>query len=194
MVVRASVAVPVALQPSGGLANFPGSLMGVLSYVRQVWLDTDWYTKAVAIYEKNPRGVERPAYDRTEAALAEALEDHALILIPANTVLQLRRALGLADRWKVNAVIYGGQQGYEVANEIATKKLPVLVNLQWPEKPKDADPDAEPSLRTLRFRDRAPGSPAAFAKAGVKFAFYSGGISAPKEILKEIGRASCRER
>jgi len=189
MVVRATVAVPVALQPSGGFANFPGSLMGVLSYVRQVWLDTDWYTKAVAIYDKNPRGVERPVYDRAEAALAEALEDRALVLISANTALQLRRGLGLADRWKVNAVLYGGQQGYEAANEIAAKKLPVLVNLQWPEKPKDADPDAEPSLRTLHFRDRAPSTPAAFAKAGVKFAFYSGGISAPKDILKAVKKS-----
>ena len=77
----------------------------------------------------------------------------------------------------------------EAANEIAAKKLPVLVNLQWPEKPKDADPNAEPSLRTLRFRDRAPSTPAAFAKAGVKFAFYSGGISAPKEILKAVKKS-----
>src|SRR5207245_5837361 len=189
MVVRATVAVPVALQPSGGFANFPGSLMGVLSYVRQVWVDTDWHTQAAAIYEENPRGVERPAYDRTEAALAEALEERALVLIPANTALQLRRGLGLADHGKVNDVRYGGQQGYEAANEIAAKKLPVLVNLQWPEKPKDADPDAEPSLRTLHFRDRAPSTPAAFAKAGVKFAFYSGGISAPKEILKAVKKS-----
>ena len=39
-------------------------------------------------------------------------------------------------------------------------------------------------LRTLRFRDRAPSTPAALGKAGVKFAFYSGGIAAPKDILK----------
>jgi hypothetical protein len=60
----------------------------------------------------------------------------------------------------------------------------VLVNLKWPEAEKDADPEDRPSLRTLRFRDRAPSSPAALAKAGVKFAFYSGGITAPKDALK----------
>jgi len=84
----------------------------------------------------------------------------------------------------VKAGIYGGQMGYKVAPEIAAKKLPVLVNLKWPEAEKDADPEAKPSLRTLRFRDRAPSTPAALAKAGVKFAFYSGGIAAPKDILK----------
>jgi len=184
MVVRTPVAVPVSLQPAGGFGSFPGSLMGSLAYVRQVWLDTDWSTRAQAIYEKNPRGVARPRFDRTEEALAEALEDHALVLIPANNATQIRRALELADRWHVNGVLYGGQMSYEVASEIAAKKLPVLIDLKWPETDKDADPDEVPSLKTLRFRDRAPSSPAALSKAGVKFAFYSGAITAPKDILK----------
>jgi hypothetical protein len=184
MVVKSPVAVPISLQPVGNFSSFPGSLMGSLAYVRQIWLDTEWSTKSQAIYEKNPRGVARPRYDRTDEALADALEDHALVLIPANNATQIRRAFDLADRWHVNAVLYGGQMSYEVANEIATKKLPVLVDLKWPEADKDADPDEVPSLNTLRFRDRAPSSPAALAKAGVKFAFYSGAITAPKDMLK----------
>src|ERR1700730_11240297 len=184
MVVKSPVAVPVSLQTVGNFASFPGSLMGSLAYVRQVWLDTDWSTKAQAIYEKNPRGMARPRYDRTEEALADALEDHALVLIPANNSTQIRRALDLAERWHVNGVLYGGQMSYEVANEIATKKLPVLVDLKWPEAEKDADPDDVPSLSTLRFRERQRLSPAALAKAGVKFAFYSGAITAPKDMLK----------
>ena len=55
---------------------------------------------------------------------------------------------------------------YEVADEIAAKKIPVLVDLKWPEAEKDVDPDDVPSLSTLRFRERAPSSPAALAKAG----------------------------
>jgi imidazolonepropionase-like amidohydrolase len=190
LIVKSPVAIPVSVQPSGGFGSgFPDSLMGGLSYVRQVWLDTEWSTKAEAIYEKNPRGVERPRYDHTEAALADALEDHALVLIPANNSVQIRRALELADRWKVRGVLYGGQMAYETAPEIATKKLPVLVNLKWPEGEKDADPEDKPSLRTLRFRDRAPSAPPALAKAGVKFAFYSGGIAAPKDILKAVKKS-----
>jgi imidazolonepropionase-like amidohydrolase len=184
MVVKTPVAVPVSLQPAGGFGSFPGSLMGSLAYVRQVWLDTDWSTRAQAIYEKNPRGVARPRFDRTEEALADALEDHALVLVPANNATQIRRAFDLIDRWHVNGALYGGQMSYEVASEIAAKKLPVLVDLKWPEADKDADPDEVPSLKTLRFRDRAPSSPAALSKAGVKFAFYSGAITAPKDILK----------
>jgi imidazolonepropionase-like amidohydrolase len=189
LVVKAPVAIPVSLQPSGGFGNFPGSLMGTVAYLRQVWLDVDWAAKADAIYQKNPRGVARLRFDRTNAVLAKALEDHAVVLIPANNTTQIRRAFEFADRWHVNAVLYGGQMSYEVAGEIAAKKFSVLVDLKWPEAEKDADPDEVPSLETLRFRDRAPSSPGALAKAGVKFAFYSGAITAPKDILKAVKKS-----
>jgi hypothetical protein len=190
LVVKSPVAIPVSLQLSGGFGGgFPDSLMGALAYVHQVWLDTDWSIHAQALYERSPRGVERPRYDRTETALANAIEDHALVLIPANNSVQLRRALGLVELWQVKGVLYGGQMAYEVAPEIAAKKLSVLVNLKWPEGEKDADPDDKPSLRTLQFRDRASSSPGALAKVGVKFAFYSGGITTPKDIVKAVKKS-----
>ena len=189
LVVKSPVAVPVSLQAPGGFRSYPGSLMGAVAFVRQVWLDTNWDTQASATYEKNPRGVERPKYDRTGAALAEALGKHAVVLLPGNNTVQIRRALRLAQEWKLNAVIYGGQMGYELAPEIAAAKTSVLIDLKWPEAEKDADPDEIPSLRELRLRDRAPSSPAALERAGVKFAFYSGGITAPKDLLPAVKKA-----
>jgi imidazolonepropionase-like amidohydrolase len=190
LVVKSPVAIPATLKPLGGFASgFPDSLMGVLGYEHQVWLDTAWLTKAEAAYEKNPKGIARPRYDRTSAALANALEDNALVLIPGNSAMDIRRALALSDRWKVDEVIYGGQAGYEIADEIAARKISVLVDLKWPAAEKDSDPDDTPSLRTLRFRDRAPSTPAAFIKAGVKFAFYSGATTDPKELLKAVKKS-----
>jgi hypothetical protein len=190
LVVKSPVAIPVSIRPISGFGSgFPDSLMGVLGYEHQVWLDTEWLTRAEAAYEKNPKGITRPRYDRTSAALADALEDHALVLLSGNTALDLRRALELTDRWKVNTAIYGGQAGYELALEIGAKKVAVLVDLKWPEKDKDGDPEDLGSLRTLRFRDRAPSTPAAFTKAGVKFAFYSGAITNPKDILKAVKKS-----
>jgi hypothetical protein len=190
LVVKSPVAIPISLNPTGGFGSgFPDSKMGVLGYMHQVWLDVDWRTKAEAIYEKNPRGRARPRYDRVEAALAGALEDHAFVLIPANSTLELRRALVLVDRWRVSGAIVGAQMAYEMADELAAKKLPVLVSLKWPEAEKDGDPDDVPSLRALRFRDRAPSSPSALSKAGAKFAFTSDGISAPADIVKAVKKS-----
>jgi imidazolonepropionase-like amidohydrolase len=188
-VVKTPAAIPLNLRPAGGFnSGFPDSLMGVLAYVRQVFLDTDWSIRAQTAYEHNPR-VERPHYDRTEATLAAVFAKHVVVLIPANNSVEIRRSFELADRWKVNGVIYGGQMAYEDASEIAAKKIPVLVNAKWPEAEKDADPEDKPSLRELRFRDRAPSAPAALAKANVKFAFYSGGLTTPKDILKAVKKS-----
>jgi imidazolonepropionase-like amidohydrolase len=188
-VVKSPVAIPLNLSVTGGFGSgFPNSLMGVLAYVRQVFLDTDWSTRAQAAYEHNAH-VERPPYDRSDASLAAALQKHVVVLIPANNSVQIQRSLELADRWKVNGVIYGAQMAYEDAADIAAKKLPVLVNAKWPEAEKDADPEDKPSLRELRFRDRAPSAPAALAKANVKFAFYSGGLATPKDVLKAVKKS-----
>jgi imidazolonepropionase-like amidohydrolase len=183
-VVKSPVAIALNLSVTGGFGSgFPNSQMGVLAYVRQVFLDIDWSTRAQAAYEHNAH-VERPPYDRTNVSLAAALQKHVVVLIPANNSVQIQRSLELADRWKVNGVIYGAQMAYENAADIAAKTLPVLVNAKWPEVEKDADPEDRPTLRELRFRDRAPSAPAALAKANVKFAFYSGGLTTPKDVLK----------
>jgi imidazolonepropionase-like amidohydrolase len=188
-VVKSPVAIPLNLTVTGGFGSgFPSSLMGVLAYVRQVFLDTDWSSRAQAAYEHNAH-VERPPYDRSDASLAAALQKHVVVLIPANNSVQIQRSLELVDRWKVNGVIYGAQMAYENAADIAAKKLPVLVNAKWPEAEKDADPEDKPTLRELRFRDRAPSAPAALAKANVKFAFYSGGLATPKDVLKAVKKS-----
>jgi imidazolonepropionase-like amidohydrolase len=63
------------------------------------------------------------------------------------------------------------------------------VNLDWPEAPRDGDPEATPSLETLRLWDRAATTPAELARAGVPFAFYSGGIEDPADIIRNVRKA-----
>jgi hypothetical protein len=189
-VVRVNATLPVSFKPVGGFFGFPDSLMGTIAYVRQVHDDTVWYSQAEPAYQANPTKSERPAYDRTEVTLSDAGKRSEIVMLPANNSQQILRALRLADEWKIRAVLYGGQQGYDVADALAAKKMSVLVNLKWPERAKDADPDADQTLRELRFRDRAPGTPAALVKAGVKFGFYSDGLSSPKDIMKSVKRAT----
>jgi imidazolonepropionase-like amidohydrolase len=189
MVVKAPAALDLSFQPIGGFWSFPGSLMGVVAYVRQVFIDARWHAEAERVYEAHTNGLERPPYDRTERVVGGVVRDRELVLVPANNEIQIRRAIRLVHEWELHATLYGGQQGYAVSDAIAAQKLPVLVNLKWPEKDKDADPDDEVTLRELRFRDRAPSTPAAFAKVGVKFAFYSEGLPGPPDIMKNVRKA-----
>ncbi len=189
MVVRSPAALRLTLRPSGGFWSFPGSLMGVLAYLKQVFADADQSSKAWAMYSGNPKGLERPAYDRSLAPLSDAVNNKWPVLIPATWSKEILRGMQLGDDLKVQAVIYGAHQGYAVADAVAAKKVPVLVSLKWPEKEQGGDPDAEEPLRTMRLRDRAPSTPAALHKAGVRFAFYSDGIGNPKDLLKNAKKA-----
>ena len=189
MVVSAPSALLITLQPARGFANFPDSLMGVIAYVRQVFLDANWYNQAEPVYRSHPQGLERPTYDRTEIVVNDTLVSGRPVLLPGNTAQEMHRALLIADRLTAHTIIYGGQQAYEYADELAAAKVPVLVNLKWPERERDADPEAEEPLRVLRLRDRAPSAPAALQKAGVKFAFYLEGTEVPKDALKNAKKA-----
>ncbi|MGH9863955.1 MAG: amidohydrolase family protein [Candidatus Acidiferrales bacterium] len=188
MVVKPRATLDISFEPTGGFFSFPGSLMGVIAYVRQVFIDTRWYQDADTVYNAHHEGVERPPYDRTEVVVGQALKDNELVLLPANEKLRIYRAIRLANEWQISAAMYGAQEGYEMSNEIAQSKMPVFVNVNWPKMPKDADTD-NITLRELRLWDRAPSTPAALSKAGVLYAFYSGGLTNPKDILKNVKKA-----
>ncbi|MEW6735933.1 MAG: amidohydrolase family protein [Acidobacteriota bacterium] len=189
MIVKSPATLNISFQSPGGFISFPGSLMGTMAYVKQVLLDTTHFGEADKLYRTNPRGLQRPEYDRAVRAIYDALISQRPVLLPGNTSAQILRTLKLSEEFSLRTVLYGGQQGYEVASTLAAKRIPVLVSLKWPEKDREADPDADESLELLRLRDRAPSTPAALEKAGVKFAFYSDGITNPKDILKNAKKA-----
>lgn len=189
MVVKSPVGLRLNLSPPGSFRSFPGSRMGVLAYIKQLFLDAEHYGTALALYENQARGQERPEYDQTLEPVHRAVEERWPVLLPATWTREIHRAIDLGEKISAHAVIYGAQQGYQVADVLAARKVPVLVSLKWPEKEKDSDPEAGVSLRELRFRDRAPSTPAALHQAGVQFAFYSDGVKKPADILKNIRKA-----
>ena len=189
MVIQPQTALIVNIESLGGYRGFPNSLMGRISYVKQVFLDAEQYRTAWTVYRADPRGLNRPAYDRTLEPLLPALSEGRPVLYPGNLAKEIHRALDLSRELGFSLIVYGAHEGYQAAESLAKQKAAVLVNLEWPEKERDADPEQEEPLRVLRLRDRAPGTPAAFEKAGVKFAFYTGEIRAAGQILPKVRAA-----
>jgi Amidohydrolase family len=188
MVVADSVGQYVTLGGGGGRGGFrsyPGSLMGVMAYIRQIYLDADHYKVAKSIYEKHPQGLPRPAYDRTlEGVLASPR-----VLIPAGRDVEFERMLAFTKELKVNAILYGGSEAWRAADLLKASGTPVLVGLKYPTKATDGDPEMEEPLRVLEMREKSPTSAGALAKAGVKFAFYSDGLASPREIDTAVRKA-----
>ncbi len=165
---------------------FPSSVMGAIAHVRQVYLDAEHYRLAKERYARSPNGARRPDYDRA----LEGLLGSTRALLPASRAVEIDRALRLASELRgVDTVIYGLHEGYLSADRLRAAGRPVLVSLKWPERSRDADPDQVESLRTLEMREKAPSTPAALAKAGVKFAFYSDATERPRDLMRALRRA-----
>lgn len=184
MVVSSPAGLYLTLS-GAGFTSFPGSLMGVLAYIRQVMLDADHYKLAKEAYEARPAGNKRPAYDRALEGVLEAPR----LLLPASRAVELDRMVRFAAEFKRQAVLYGSHEAHRTAELLKKSGTPVLVSLRWPERSRDADPEDVEPLRTLELRERAPSTPAALAKAGVLFAFYSDGISGSRELPRAVRRA-----
>jgi len=168
-----------------GSNSFPGSLMGVIAYVRQIYLDADAYRAEKAAYQTNARGARRPDYDRA----LEGVPESPRILLPAGWAKEIDRMLTFGAELKRPVILYGAHDAARISGKLASAKVPVLVSLKWPERERDADPEAEDQLRVLELRDRAPAVPAALAKAGVKFAFYSDGVERPADLRVAVKKA-----
>jgi hypothetical protein len=185
MVLVPTLGQYMTMSTGGGFGGgFPNSLMGVISYIRQVYLDVDHYKLVKEAYARDPRGMNRPEYDRALEGIIESKR----ILLPANRVVEMDRMARFAAELKQPALLYGMREAFEDAAGPLLKKTnsTVLVSLKFPEKARDTDPDEVDTYKTLLQRDRAPAGAAMLQKAGVKYAFYSDGLDQPRDLQRAI--------
>ncbi len=189
LVVRAPVALTVQFSAGrffGG--GYPTSLMGTVSYIRQTFYDAIRYRDEVERYTKVKRGVSRPQNDKKHAALQAALRGDMPVLFIANTDNDIRRALMVADEFKLKPILAGALYAYRVAAILKAKNIPVILSVDFPARASDLPDDEEESLRVLQSRAETPKGAALLAQAGVKFAFTSGALR-PADFLNNIRRA-----
>ncbi|HEX7050838.1 MAG TPA: amidohydrolase family protein [Longimicrobiales bacterium] len=184
MVVAPSVAQRINLNGSG-YEGYPGSLLGVFAYIKQLYLDAEHYDRVWSAYERDPRGMSRPGYDRT----LEPLREPQPVLFPADGRKEILRAVQTTAEMGVPVIVYGAQRAYEAVDVLRGRGVPVLVDLDWPAPPRNGDPQAEPDLATLRAWEHAPTTPAKLEAAGVRFAFYTGGLDDPTDARENVRRA-----
>ncbi|AHG88275.1 hypothetical protein J421_0738 [Gemmatirosa kalamazoonensis] len=189
LVVKTPVTQNVGFTPlrTGG---YPNSLLGVFSSLRQMLLDTQHYRDEQAAYARNARGMRRPEADPSLEALVPVIEGRQPVIMQASTQREIERALGLAKEFKLKAIVAGGSEAYLVADQLKAADVPVLLSLNFPHRTAAPSADADPDpIRVLKERVQAPKTAAQLAKAGVKFAFESGGITAWTDFLGNAQKA-----
>jgi imidazolonepropionase-like amidohydrolase len=169
--------------------GYPGSLMGVFAFLRQSFLDAQHYRDEWARYNKSPRGAKRPQVNKSLDALQPVITGDIPVIFNVSNVREMRRAIDLAEEFKLKYILAGATQSYQIADYLKSKNVTVLLSLSFPQKPQGLeDPESE-SLRTLRDRAEAPKAAAALHKAGVKFAFTSGTLVRPQDYIANAARA-----
>ncbi|HVR72461.1 MAG TPA: amidohydrolase family protein [Vicinamibacteria bacterium] len=172
MVLRQPAALHVHMATLSG--RYPNSLMGTMALVRQALLDAVRYREEWAAYEKSPAGRRRPVYDASLEAWGEVTAGRLPLVVTASRENDLRRALALADEFKVRVIVAGAPHAARLADQVKARKLPLLVSVNF-DPPRAvsafAAPDEEKERKDIEEAER---NPAALHAAGVPFALVSG--------------------
>ncbi|MDQ3420636.1 MAG: amidohydrolase family protein, partial [Acidobacteriota bacterium] len=182
---------PVALHiefPGGvGGDAYPVSLLGVISFLRQSFLDAQ-HQQLVALRAAKTAAV-RPPYDPALDALQPALNGTLPVIFEVNTAREIMRSLDMAKEFKLTPVISSAAEADQVGGELKARNVRVIYNLNYPTRSRTLTPDADESLSTLEARAHAPKVPGALEKAGVTFAFSATGLREPRDFVRNAARA-----
>lgn len=186
-VVRTPVALHIEFPRGVGGDAYPVSLLGVISFVRQSFLDAQ-HQQLVALRAAKTAAV-RPPYDPALDALQPALNGTLPVIFEVNTAREIMRSLDMAKEFKLTPVISSAAEADQVVTELKARNVRVIYNLNYPTRSRTLAPDADESLSTLEARANAPKVPGALEKAGVTFAFSATGIREPRDFVRNAAQA-----
>jgi imidazolonepropionase-like amidohydrolase len=184
-VIRTPVAVHVDVPENPAPRDaYPNSLMGVIAFIRQSFIDAQYYSVAQERAARSRSAGLRLAFDPALEALQPAVTGRVPVVYRADTVREIDRALRMAADFKLDTILAGAREADQLAPDLKSRGVRVIYSLHFPERLKSLAPDADEPVRVLRERANAPKAPAALDKAGITFAFESGGLEDPKDFVR----------
>ncbi len=175
--------------------GYPDSLMGSIAVIRQVLSDADWQASG------RKTGDFKGAMTAIDAlALKGEGASEARVLFKADDDLDVLRAEKIAREFKRPVMILASGTEYQRLEAIkarlnaerdGTPAIPLIVPLNFPEKPKVASvSDVESTdLRTMLTWEQGPSNPARVAKAGFTMALTTARLKDRGAFLERVRSA-----
>jgi imidazolonepropionase-like amidohydrolase len=129
---------------------------------------------AAARSAEGKAGVPRHDFDARLAALVPAVEGRIPVIVDVHTVRQIRAAIAWLKEEKLSGALYGAEDGWRIADEIAKAALPAIV--QSLPLPSHAD---DPY-------DAAYANAGVLARAGVRVAFNDGATAFTAPTVRDL--------
>ncbi|HEX9164548.1 MAG TPA: amidohydrolase family protein [Gemmatimonadales bacterium] len=148
---------------------------------RQVTQLTDYFRRAREYRDAKQRvtaaggRLERP--DAAMEAMIPVLDGTVPVVFDAGTAGQIRGALAVADSFGLRPIIRGGQEAWQLADELARRKVPVIVG-PTTEVPGDDDP-----------YDMVYANPGVLAQSGVVIAFRTNSAADSRNLPYNVALA-----
>lgn len=162
----------------GGAANPAEQQAAYQNSVRQIYR---WFADAKAYGEARDRvtaGGMPPVgwhVNYRLDAMVPAVRGEMPVLVDANTVAQMRDVVKFMDSLKVKVIIHGAGEGWQYADTLAMKGIPVILD-GVTGTPGNDDP-----------YDLVFANPGVLQRAGVQLAFATGGASSARDLPYEVG-------
>lgn len=197
----ALVAEPVlgpTMSLQGARGVYPSTLFAVIAFYRQMFEDARHNAAHIQAFDRHRKGVAPPQWDPDLDVVRQVMGGTTPVFFEADLGRDIRRVLELADEYGFKPLIVGGDEAWQVADELKAARVPVLISLDFPkparwkpdEKEKKAE-EAEPgdggsqdeeqeeldagALREKRRIEAIYENASRLAEAGVSFALTSGG-------------------
>ena len=158
--------------------SYPGSLMGAMALLRQLYLDADWYAKGNV---------------KTKDLSIEALnKNKGLVQIfEAGDKQNALRADKVGDEFGIQYVIVGEGNEYQTIDDIKASNASFILPINFPKAYDVSNPFQANyvSLGDMRYWNQAPTNPAVLAKNKVRFAITTHKLKSPSDLKTNLLKA-----
>nr|WP_321411773.1 amidohydrolase family protein [uncultured Allomuricauda sp.] len=158
--------------------SYPGSLMGAMALMRQVYYDMDWYSKGNV--------------DTKDRSLEALIANKGLTQIyAAGDNGNVLRADKIGDLFGIQYTILAGGDEYERIDDIKATNAKLILPLDFPDAFDVSNPYEAKyiALKDMRHWNLAPSNPKVLADNGVEFSITLHGLKSPKDLKDKIMKA-----
>ncbi len=162
---RDQIVLPIAFSHGEFRASgpgYPGTSMGYVAQLRQFFLDAQRQRELELRFNQHRPGP-RPPFDADLSAVRSLLLRERRLVCAADSDLAIERWIKLADEQGVDVGIAGGRDAHKLAALLATRKIPVVLTLDWGEEPKDPH-EKEKEDAKKKAAEKKPGEAKALEK------------------------------
>lgn len=158
--------------------SYPGSLMGAMALIRQLYYDMDWYSKGNV--------------DTKDRSLEALIANKGLTQIfAAGDNGNVLRADKIGDLFGIQYAILAGGDEYERIEDIKASNAKLILPLNFPDAYDVSNPYQAQyiALKDMRHWNLAPSNPKVLADNGVEFSITLHDLKSPSDLKEKLMKA-----